>query len=44
MTINLDVSKTELRDYAKQFGIKAAAEYAAFVGLPCGIARAWLLG
>jgi hypothetical protein len=44
LSIDFDVTKQELRDYAKQFGIRAAADYAAFVGLPCGICRAWLLG
>jgi len=44
LIIELDVTKAELLDYAKTFGVRAAAELAASVGLPCGIARAWLLG
>lgn len=41
--IDLDITKTDLQQYRNEFGAKAAAEYARFVGLPLGLARAWIL-
>ncbi len=43
LSIDYDVSKTELQKCRDVLGIKWAAQYAAYLGLPLGVARAWLL-